>query len=222
MDDADLDALAELRAQSILSRTKPAPIHIIENFLSHETYDSVLKALIENESEFRSNKTGGRDGLAAINPAAIQPVIAEIERQYDEIFAELTRLGAPTADLSGRHFETPAVSASGHANFHAPHIDNDPLSGVEAVITRRISFVWHAFQEPRSFEGGELRLWDYSDIPSNRGPWTPATSWTDHPCRANALITFSSYSLHEVLPVRAPHGSFSERRFAVVTAALAS
>lgn len=219
MDDADLDALAKLRAETFVSRTHPAPIHIIEDFLPPEMRDLVLEGLVRDEGAFFSNRTDGRDALVAIDPEPVRSVIAEFEHRFDDVVATLTRLGAPTEDIDGCHFETPSVTAAGHASFHSPHIDNDPLSGVSAVVTRRISFVWHAFREPRSFEGGELRLWDYADIPSDRGPWTPASTWTDHPCRDNTLIAFSSYSLHEVLPVRAPNGPFSGRRFAVVTAA---
>jgi hypothetical protein len=222
MDDADRDALAELRAQALLSRTQPAPFFVVENFLPNDVHDLVLDGLIGLESEFWSNRTAGRDALALVNPQPVGPVIAEMKRRFDEILAVLSAQGAPVNDIHGCHMEPPAVSASGHANFHAPHIDNDPLSGVDAVFTRRISLVWHAFRQPQSFTGGGLRLWDHSEVASEHGPWTPASTWNDHPCNDNTLVAFSSYSLHEVLPVQMFEGPFADRRFAVVTAAHAS
>lgn len=222
MDDADRDALARLRVQALITRTQPAPFFVVENFLPNDVHDLVLEGLIGLESEFWSNRTVGRDALALVNPKPVGPVIAEMERRFDEILAALSAQGAPVNDVHGCHMESPAVSAAGHANFHAPHIDNDPLSGVDAVFTRRISLVWHAFRQPQAFAGGGLRLWDYSKVASEHGPWTPASTWTDHPCNDNTLVAFSSYSLHEVLPVQMFEGLFADRRFAVVTAAHAS
>jgi len=222
MDDADRDALAELRVQALVLRTRPAPFFAIENFLPDDVHDLVLEGLIGLESEFWSNRTAGRDALALVNPQLVGPVIAEMERRFDEILTVLSAQGAPINDVHGCHMEPPAVSASGHASFHAPHIDNDPLSGVDAVFTRRISLVWHAFRQPQSFTGGGLRLWDYSEVASEDGPWTPASTWTDHPCNDNTLVAFSSYSLHEVLPVQMFNGEFADRRFAVVTSVHAS
>ena len=222
MDDADRDGLAELRVQALVLRTRPAPFFAIENFLPKDMHDLVLEGLICLESEFWSNRTAGRDALALVNPQAVGPVITEIERRFAEVLGALSTQGAPINDVHGCHMEPPAVSASGHASFHAPHIDNDPLSGIDAVFTRRISLVWHAFRQPQSFTGGGLRLWDYSEVASEDGPWTPASTWTDHPCNDNTLVAFSSYSLHEVLPVQMFNGEFADRRFAVVTSVHAS
>ena len=222
MEDADRDALAQLRVQALISRTQPAPFLVIENFLPNDVHDLVLDGLRGLESEFWSNRTAGRDALVLVNPQPVGPVIAEMERRFHEILAALSAQGAPVSDVHGCRLESPAVSATGHANFHAPHVDNDPMGGVEAVLTRRISLVWHAFRQPQSFTGGGLRLWDYSEVASEHGPWTPATTWIDHPCNDNTLVAFSSYSLHEVLPVQMFEGPFADRRFAVVTAAHAS
>ena len=222
MDDGDRDGLAELRAQALASRTRPAPFFVIENFLPNGVHDLVLDGLIELESSFWSNRTAGRDALALVNPQLLGPVVAEIKQHFDEILTALAAQGAPLNDVHDCRLEPPAVSASGHASFHAPHIDNDPISGIEAAYSRRVSLVWHAFRQPQRFIGGELRLWDYSDVASERGTWTPAATWTDHPCRDNSLVAFSSSSLHEVLPVQMFNGEFADRRFAVVTAAHAS
>jgi len=222
MDDADRDALAELRVQALVLRTRPAPFFAIENFLPKDVRDLVLDQLTGLESQFWSNRIAGRDALALVNPQAVGPVITEIERRFDEVLDALSTQGAPVSDIHGCRLESPAVTASGHASFHAPHIDNDPGAGAQAALTRRISLVWHAFRQPQSFTGGGLRLWDYSEVASEDGPWTPASTWTDHPCNDNTLVAFSSYSLHEVLPVQMFNGEFADRRFAVVTSVHAS
>lgn len=219
MDEADLDALARLRASAIVSRTRPAPVLVIDELLPAAVHDEVLRSLIALESEFWSNRADGRDALVIADPPCVAPVVDEIERRLEEIVAALGALGAPVDGLDACRLEPPAVSASGSRSFHAPHIDNDPASGVAAVMTRCISLVWHAFRTPSRFEGGELRIWDHAEVASPRGPWTPATTWTDHPCRDNTLIAFSSSSMHEVLPIRMPDGPFADRRFAVITAA---
>lgn len=219
MDDADLDALAAMRAESIESRTRRAPILIVEDFLPRDLHDRVLDGLVAIEDAFWSNRTAGRDALVVVDPAPARAVVEEIERRFDEIVAVLADLGAPLDDVTDPRLEVASATATGHANFHSPHIDNDPLGGVDRVVSRRISFVWHAFREPRVFEGGGLRMWDHREIPSERGPWTPATTWVDLPCIDNSLVAFSSYSLHEVETVRMETGGFVDRRFAVVTAA---
>jgi hypothetical protein len=222
MEDADIDALASLRAQSFAARTRPAPFLAIDNFLPREVHDRVLADLIACQSDFQSNRMTGRDSLVLINPQSVQPVLDEIERRFDELITKLAALGAPVEDVTHCRLEVPSATATGHANFHAPHIDNDPLSGIEFVLARRVSFAWYAFQEPKAFEGGDLRLWDFAEIPSERGPWTPAATWADHACTNNSLLVFSSSSRHEVLPVRMFQGEFADRRFAVITAAIAS
>jgi hypothetical protein len=222
MDEADLDALAEMRAQSFVTRTRPAPFLAISNFLPTDVHQRVLNDLIASEKDFWSNHAEGRDSLVVVNPRASQPVMNELQHRFDELVMKLAALGAPVDDITRCHLEPPSATAAGHANFHAPHIDNDPLSGVDIVLPRRISFVWHAFRQPQRFTGGELRLWNYSEVASDRGPWTPAATWTDHPCMDNSLIAFSSSSLHEVLPVQLFDGEFADRRFAIVTAAHAS
>lgn len=222
MDDADLEALARMRASTIAARTRPAPVLIVDDLLSVDLHDEVLTSLIALESEFWSNRTAGRDALVIVDPPCVAPVVDAIRRRFDEFVDALGTLGAPLDGLDACRLEAPAVSASGSRSFHAPHIDNDPASGVEMVVTRRVSFVWHAFRSPNAFEGGELRIWDHAEVASPRGPWTPGATWTDHPCRDNQLLVFSSSSLHEVLPVRMSDGPFADRRFAVITAAHAA
>lgn len=219
MDDADLAALSAMRDSEFAARSRSAPVLVIERFLADEIHDEVLESLIAAEPRFRSNLAPGRESLALFDAPEARPVLDAIERRFDEVVAAMADAGAIVDGVDLRGIEPPAVSASGHGSFHAPHTDNDPTAGFEPSITRRLSFVWHAFRTPQAFTGGELRVWDHADVPSERGPWTPVSTWTDHACGDNQLIVFSSYSRHEVVPVHMPDGTFADRRFAVVTAA---
>ena len=219
MEESDLVALARLRAETIARSTRSGPLLVVDDFLPATERDAVFEALVRREREFAPNTTDGRDGMVLRSFAESAFVTDAIRARFDEFVAALAALGAPVDDVTRCELEDATATASGHGSFHAAHIDNDPFGGVPAGVSRRISFAWHAFREPKRFEGGDLRVWDHAEIPSPRGPWTPGASSRIHTCADNALIVFSSYSLHEVVTVRAHGGAFADRRFAVVTAA---
>ena len=222
VDDADADALASLRVAALHRRTRPAPIVVVRDLLPASDRAALVSALLEREAEFRSNRDTGRDGSVLADAPETAIVTEAISNRFAEIVAALAEKGAPVGDVTGCALEPATVTAYGHGHFHAPHIDNDPRGGVPAAFTRRISLVWHASTGPDGFTGGDLRLWDHAEIPSDRGPWTVARTFSDHRPIDNALVAFSSYSMHEVLAVTMPDGEFRHRRLAVVTAAHAS
>lgn len=219
MEESDLVALARLRAETVANSARSGPVLVVRDFLPSDARDTVFEALIRREHEFAPNTTAGRDGLVLRSFEESAIVTDAIRARFDEFVAAFAELGAPVDDVTLCELEDATATASGHGSFHAAHIDNDPFGGVPAGVSRRISFTWHAFREPKRFEGGDLRIWDHAEIPSSRGPWTPAATSRIHACVDNTLVVFSSYSLHEVVTVRAHGGEFADRRFAVVTAA---
>lgn len=96
-----------------------------------------------------------------------------------------------------------SMVAYGDGAFYAKHIDTfvTPPAGHPL---RHITFVYYFFREPKSFTGGELRLYDFFVKES-----------VDLAPERDMLVAFPSWMTHEVLPVSCPGGAFADGRFAI-------
>jgi Rps23 Pro-64 3,4-dihydroxylase Tpa1-like proline 4-hydroxylase len=100
------------------------------------------------------------------------------------------------------------LTATGDGGYFKVHNDNTH----ERLTSRRVTFVYYFHREPRSFAGGELRLFD-SRTDGRR--WAQTQTYVDLPVRQNSLIVFPSFMLHELRPVSVPSGQFEDGRFTV-------
>lgn len=106
-----------------------------------------------------------------------------------------------------RHFEL-ELAAHNDGDFFARHLDTRIGSDAAGKSARLLSAVYYFFQEPKTFSGGELRLFKL-------GPAADRSSHQDITPLTNMLLAFPSWAAHEVLPVRCPSKKFVDSRFAI-------
>jgi len=102
------------------------------------------------------------------------------------------------------------VTASNDGDFFKVHQDNSKVEPVD-IHLRELSFVLYFYAEPKSFTGGQLRIYG-SENGQFDGP--PTNGKTIVP-RQNTLVLFPASADHEVLPVKCPSGKFANSRFTV-------
>jgi len=195
-DDAEVAALAQPIS---------VPFHRIENLVSAEERQSVLKRVLSRESEFTASAvtTGDKsvrksvvltadETIAPMFRTKIMKLLPELTGFADPKFAETTRLDdiecQVTAHLDGGFFQ----------------IHND--SGSEETRSRVVTFVYYFESRPNSFLGGELRIYE-PELHGKDG----RTRYTIVPPTDNSLVFFPSGVMHEVLPtyVQSTRGSRS-------------
>ncbi len=98
------------------------------------------------------------------------------------------------------------ITASNDGDYFRMHRDR------EAEDTREVSFVYFFHREPRTFSGGELRLFDNEPI---HGAAVPTDRSQLISPRPDMLVVFPSRNEHEILPVRVPSGAFADSRFTI-------
>ncbi len=199
-DDAEVAALAQPIS---------VPFHRIENFLSAEERQSVLKRVLSRESEFTASAvtTGDKsvrksvvltadETIAPMFRTKIMKLLPELTGFADPKFAEATRLDdiecQVTAHLDGGFFQ----------------IHND--SGSEDTRSRVVTFVYYFESRPNSFLGGELRIYE-PELHGKDG----RTRYTIVPPTDNSLVFFPSGVMHEVLPTYVQSKIFSDSRFTI-------
>src|SRR5215471_14441601 len=137
---------------------------------------------------------GNRMVLEAVRRARILHTLGPFEDGFlrsltarlSVVLAGLERPSFPIGNIEAQ------ITASNDGDYFRLHQD-DGLDG-----TREISFVYFLHDEPRRFQGGELRILDQTIQPEG-----------------DVLIYFPSISPHEVLPLSVPSCAFADSRFTV-------
>jgi len=101
------------------------------------------------------------------------------------------------------------ITASNDGDFFRDHSDN----GHPEIASRALTFVYFFHQEPKPFQGGELRLYD-SRFGSDYWVRNGGGSRVIVP-EQNQMIFFPSELVHEITPVVCPSRSFAHSRFTV-------
>lgn len=100
------------------------------------------------------------------------------------------------------------LTAHGDGDFFGLHSDN---GGAESD-TRLMTFVYYFYEEPKRFEGGELRIYDA--VEHDDGTLHPADTFHVVEPANNSIVLFESGAFHEVRTVRTDAG-FDGSRFSV-------
>jgi len=208
-------AEAPQKAALVYRRAAPAavePYVLVENFLPAAEHDEVLRRTLAARERFVASKVDDenlhyRASLVLNDEAAI----ADLMRP--RIAAAL-----PTAALRLGLAERPVevepsavecqVTAHNDGDFYRVHND----AGSPRTKHRTLSYVYYFQSRPRSFQGGELRLYE---VAVSNGFYVAGESyWLIEP-KDNAVLFFPSHAMHEVLPVTCSSRAFKDSRFTV-------
>lgn len=184
----------------------------LSNFLGIAASDALLRHAIASQHVFRPT---GVNGVVEPNLPVRRSVFTDdigelrgvIERQVAQVIPDLTR------ELGLSPFETGQIEiemvAHADGGFYTRHIDTCTGPSRPESGDRVISCVYYFFRQPKSFSGGELRLYPL------RSKAEPAPAAIDVAIENDTLVAFSSWMPHEVLPVSNPSTAFEDSRFSI-------
>ncbi len=203
------------KAAIVYKRAAPdavEPYVLIENFLPAAEHDEVLRRTLAARERFAPSKVDDnephyRASLVLIDEAAIADVMRP------RIAAALPAAAAQLGLAKGPVRVEPStvecqVTAHNDGDFYRVHND----AGSPRTKHRTLSYVYYFQSRPKSFQGGELRLYE---VAIKDGFYAAGESyWLIEP-KDNALLFFPSHAMHEVLPVTCASRAFEDSRFTV-------
>lgn len=176
----------------------------IDNFLTDEEHRRLLD-VVAGRSEFTEARIDLPDGtLAAADTSFRRASVATPDDALFAIFEDRLRAILPHARIETGvpRFRLGTlerqITAHHDGDFFGTHSDIG-LSWQDSS-GRRLSFVYYFHEQPRRFEGGELRLYDHR-LNEFGQLEADETFQTIEPAD-NSIVFFPSNALHEVRPVR--------------------
>jgi tetratricopeptide (TPR) repeat protein len=198
-----------------LDDMQPCPFVTIDNLLSADELDSFWRRVIRDQSKFvlagmnvaheKIIDTSKRDTLVlaltaeekALIRSRLQPHVHNVAKQLG-LFVD----DKPSIEVK--------LTAHHHGGFFKIHHDGFELyPGVERVI----SWVYYFHQEPKSYRGGDLVLFD-SDRDESDHQFV-LSDYTRYIPKNNQVVFFPSEFYHGVTPVHLKVNSWSSGRFAI-------
>ncbi len=185
-------------------------MHVV-NFLSDELSQELLAHAVMSEAAYTPSRVGVKVENDEVDERArISRVTRDLGR-FEAVLQETIRDFLPDilAGLRMATFKTRdkielELAAHGDGAFYKPHID----MRLGETADRVVSAVYYLHSRPRTFSGGELRIFPASNLPGDDVPVDIAPTH-------NSLLVFPSYARHEVRPVTCPGAAFQDYRFAV-------
>ncbi|MGL5081903.1 MAG: 2OG-Fe(II) oxygenase [Microcoleaceae cyanobacterium] len=182
----------------------------INDFLSPEEYQTALEIAFSHQSEFFE---AGIFNKAVNYRQSFVLLFKNLPDFYELMRLKiletrphvLEQLGLTSFLVSFVEMQMTVYQDGG---FYKIHSDIDP----EKAPTRTLSYVYYFYQEPKSFYGGELRL--YETQFSGEEPKIQENFEMIQP-RNNTIVFFDSRCKHEILPISCPSGRFEHSRFTI-------
>ena len=178
----------------------------LDDFLSDEEHEALLD-FVRSRSEFTAAHIDLPDGTADITDTSFRRAsVATPADDVFRIFEDRLRAILPHARLETGvpRFRLGTlerqITAHHDGDFFGAHTDLG--AGWQDSSGRRLSYVYYFHEQPRRFEGGELRLYDHRV--NEAGQWEAAETFQTIEPEDNSIVFFPSHALHEVRPVRAP------------------
>lgn len=181
----------------------------IENFLNLEEHDRLLNYTLQQEANFISTTTS--TGKTAYRQSQVLYDLAEFSQlildRIQTVLPNVVRqLNLPAFEVSQIEMQ---LTAHNDQHYYKLHNDN----GSAEAASRKLTYVYYFYREPKAFSGGALRIYD-SKITNDFYIVAADTFHTIEP-HNNSIVFFPSYYLHEVLPVCCPSQAFADSRFTV-------
>lgn len=185
-----------------------SPYLVLENFIDPAVHAELLKFVLVREKHFMPSSVSTSDADYRRSQVLHDfPQFAGLFR--DRARSLQPRLAAtfgmgtfPVGDIECQ------LTASNDGDFFKLHNDN----GSPDTLEREISYVYYFNNEPKSFTGGEFRIYN-SRIANGRYECGEAAAVLEP--KNNSILFFPSHCHHEVLPVRCPSKRFIDSRFTV-------
>ncbi|MEA5510813.1 2OG-Fe(II) oxygenase [Crocosphaera sp. UHCC 0190] len=192
------------------SNNLPAKYYQIDNFLSPKENQKLLEIALQYSDNFIGSTTSTQASdyrKSAVLYATFFPEFYQIIRQklLGMIGGILKQLNHPSFSISEVEMQLTAHNDGCYYKIH-----ND--SGSPETCTREFTYVYYFYREPKSFSGGELRIYE-TDLQE--------TSLERHENfqivepRNNSIVFFDSRSKHEVMPVSCSSRIFANSRFTI-------
>ena len=197
--------------------THPTNVFVKQDFLPKRELHALRKYVLEHEGDFTPSTVISHEGPdSASDPSYRKSLVLYNLGEYTSMIQDrllnllpnvLTAFARERFPIS--HFDI-QVTASNDGDFFKVHQDNSSEDPVD-IHRREVSFVYYFHTEPKSFTGGQLKLYNSQngEVQSKKQTAQVITP------RQNALVLFPSSYDHEVLPVRCPSRKFVSSRFTV-------
>ncbi len=207
----------------LASRAMPAPLlpyAQFDDFLSKEQLHRLIQCTLRSEKELKPATIKSADESVVNADWRIGLTLRNFGPTEDELRDKLRGFLPTISAALGATFAVPPVlelelAAHGDGAFYRPHIDisiGDVRKDREGEDDRLLSAVLYFHAEPKSFSGGELRLFHLGVQP---GDEMQEGTFVDLQPRQNSLVVFHSWVTHEVRRVSCPSRKFRDYRFAV-------
>lgn len=192
------------------SELLPPRCLLLEEFLAPAELNALVSYALSHEEHFNVSEVispGVEPGGTVDFEHRRSHVLLDLGPHYDRLVNHLqTTLPRLLPKLGIKPFPVSRVevqiTASKDGDYFHWHNDN----GQDEVSARKITFVYFFHREPKSFEGGELRI--QSPVTGNAA-FGSGNYYTIVP-RQNQLVLFDSSLTHEIAPVKCPSGKFAD------------
>jgi SM-20-related protein len=191
----------------------PAQCVVLDEFLAPQELAELTSFALQHEAEFRSSEVisptteGGvvnydhRRSRVMMDLGRHQDVIVErIQKVLPQVLEKLEMEEFTIAGVEAQ------ITSSNDGDFFHFHSDN----ASERVAWRYLTFVYFFHQEPRRFDGGELRI---HDARLEEGVYVSEGSYQTIVPQQNQIVFFPCQLMHEITPVKCCSQRFADSRF---------
>lgn len=188
----------------------PAPYIKLHNFLPDAQHAALLQWTLANEERFTASGVGAEGKVDhAVRRSQtlldLGPSHAVFEAAVRSGYKDWVR-ALRSSDFQLSSIELQLAAHNDGAHF-SRHVDTQ-VHAPSGISVRALSAVYYYFRAPKSFSGGDLRLFPFAARPEE-------TTFEAVKPEQNTLVVFPAWAVHEVATVQCPSQQFANSRFAV-------
>ncbi|MGB3405276.1 MAG: 2OG-Fe(II) oxygenase [Microcoleaceae cyanobacterium] len=189
----------------------PANYTQIDNFLSSEEHQAALELAFANQEHFFSSQVLNNAPEHRKSSVFVMKNIPDFYEMMRHKVLEVRPQVLEQLDLDPFlvSWLEMQLTAHNHGDFYKIH--NDAAPG-EHSWNRVLTYVYYFCQEPQSFYGGNLRIYD---TVIQGESVTIKDQFKEVEPQNNSIVFFDSRAKHEVMPVICPSGKFEDSRFTI-------